>query len=109
MQVLTVTDRALAQIWTLLASRGKPSMGIRIGVRTRGCSGNAYTLEFADGLNPLDEVVAVGDVKVIIDPKAILFLVGSEMDFVEENFQSGFTFKNPNEKGRCGCGESFHV
>ncbi len=109
MQILTVTDRALKQIQTLLESRGKPSVGIRIGVRTRGCSGNAYTLEFADQLNPLDEVVTVGDIKVIVDPKAILFLVGSEMDFVEENFQSGFTFKNPNEKGRCGCGESFHV
>jgi iron-sulfur cluster assembly protein len=84
-------------------------VGIRIGVRTRGCSGNAYTLEFADQLNPLDEVVEIGDIKVIVDPKAILFLVGSEMDFVAENFQSGFTFKNPNEKGRCGCGESFHV
>jgi iron-sulfur cluster assembly protein len=109
MQVLTVTDRALTQIQTLLESRGKPCLGIRIGVRTRGCSGNAYTLEFADQLNPLDEVVTLGDIKVIVDPKAILFLVGSEMDFVEEKFQSGFTFKNPNEKGRCGCGESFHV
>lgn len=109
MQVLTVTERALSQIQTLLKSRGKPCLGIRIGVKTRGCSGNAYTLEFADQLNPLDEVVTLGDIKVIVDPKAILFLVGSEMDFVEENFQSGFTFKNPNEKGRCGCGESFHV
>ena len=109
MQVLTITDQALTQIRALLESRGKPSVGIRIGVRTRGCSGNAYTLEFADQLNPLDEVVEAGDIRVIVDPKAILFLVGSEMDFVEENFQSGFTFKNPNEKGRCGCGESFHV
>ncbi len=109
MQALTVTERALRQIKVLLESRAKPSVGIRIGVRTRGCSGHAYTLEFADQLNPLDEVVDVEDVKVIIDPKAILFLVGSEMDFLEENFQSGFTFKNPNEKGRCGCGESFHV
>lgn len=106
---LTVTPAALNQIKTLLKSREKPSAGIRIGVRTRGCSGYAYTLEFLDISNPQDEVVTVEEVAIFIDPKATLFILGTEMDYVEKNFEAGFTFKNPNEKGRCGCGESFHV
>ena len=106
---LTVTPAALSQIKTLLKSREKPSAGIRIGVRTRGCSGYAYTLEFLDTANLEDEVVTVEEVTIFIDPKAALFILGTEMDYVEKNFEAGFTFKNPNEKGRCGCGESFHV
>jgi len=106
---LTITEAAATQIKVLLNKRGKPSMGIRIGIRTRGCSGHSYTLEYADDLQPMDEVVEQNGVKVIIDPKAILFVLGTEMDFVEEDLESGFKFQNPNEKGRCGCGESFHV
>ncbi len=106
---LTITEAAAIQIKALLDKRGKPSMGIRIGIRTRGCSGHSYTLEYADDLQPMDEVVEHNGVKVIIDPKAILFVLGTEMDFVEEDLESGFKFQNPNEKGRCGCGESFHV
>lgn len=107
--IFTVTEPAQDQIKALLENRGKPSLGIRIGVRQRGCSGNSYTLEYADEINPLDEIVAVGDLKVFIDPKAILFVIGTEMDYKEDKLESGFTFMNPNEKGRCGCGESFHV
>jgi iron-sulfur cluster assembly protein len=107
--VLTLSDAAAERVKELLNSRGKPSLGIRIGVRTRGCSGNAYTLEYADSLNPHDEVIEEKGVKVLIDPKAVIFLIGTQMDFVKEDLQSGFIFKNPNEKGRCGCGESFHV
>lgn len=106
---LTVTPAALTQIKSILQQRNKPSAGIRIGVRTRGCSGYAYTLEFLDEENQQDEVVRLGDVNIFIDPKATLFILGTEMDYVEKNFEAGFTFKNPNEKGRCGCGESFHV
>lgn len=108
-QLLTISDPAIAQIRTLLAGRGKPSEGIRIGVRARGCSGMSYTLEFVDTVEPHDEIVSVEDLKVFIDPKAVLFIIGTEMDFVQEKLNSGFIFRNPNEKGRCGCGESFHV
>ena len=107
--IFTVTDSATKQVRNLLDQRGKPSAGIRIGVRQRGCSGNSYTLEYADEMNPLDEVVRVGDLQIFIDPKAVLFVIGTEMDFKEDQLESGFTFQNPNEKGRCGCGESFHV
>lgn len=106
---MTLTDAAAERVRALLDGRGKPSAGIRIGVRTKGCSGLSYTLEFADEKGPLDEVVEAKGVTVLIDPKAAMFIIGTEMDFVEEKLQSGFVFRNPNEKGRCGCGESFHV
>ena len=83
--------------------------GVRIGVRTKGCSGLSYTLEFADKQEPMDEVIEAHDIKLLVDPKASLFLIGTEMDYEEEKLKSGFVFRNPNEKGRCGCGESFHV
>src|SRR5215467_3506691 len=98
-QVLSVTDAAAERIQSLLARRGKPSAGVRIGVRARGCSGLSYTLEYADEKGKFDEVV---------EDKGVTILV-AEMDYLEEKLQSGFTFRNPNEKGRCGCGESFHV
>lgn len=106
---ITITQAATDRIRTLLAARGKPSVGVRIGVRTKGCSGLSYTVEYADDVGKFDEVVDVGEFKVLIDPKAIMFLIGTEMDYVEDKLKSGFTFRNPNEKGRCGCGESFHV
>ena|SRR5579862_478056 len=106
---LKITPAAAARVKELMDSRGKPSAGIRIGVRARGCSGLSYTIEFADQKNPLDEVVEAEGVTVLIDPKASLFILGSEMDFEQDKLQSGFVFRNPNEKGRCGCGESFHV
>src|SRR5579872_3276427 len=108
-QALTVTEEAAARIQTLLRKRGKPSVGIRIGVRSRGCSGLTYTLEYADEKGKFDEVVEEKGVTILIDPKASMFIIGTKMDFVEDKLQSGFTFINPNEKGRCGCGESFHV
>lgn len=108
-QVMSVTSAAAERVKALIDGRGKPTAGIRIGVRTKGCSGMSYTLEFADAQQPMDEVVETGGVKLLIDPKASLFLIGTEMDYVEEKLKSGFVFTNPNEKGRCGCGESFHV
>jgi iron-sulfur cluster assembly protein len=108
-QVMTVTATAAERIKALIDGRGKPTAGIRIGVRSKGCSGMSYTLEFADSQQPMDEVVEADGVKLLIDPKASLFLIGTEMDYAEEKLKSGFVFRNPNEKGRCGCGESFHV
>jgi iron-sulfur cluster assembly protein len=78
-------------------------------VRTKGCSGLSYTLEYADDKAPSDEVVEAHGVRLLVDPKASLFLIGTEMDYEVEKLKSGFVFRNPNEKGRCGCGESFHV
>ena len=108
-QVMTVTPSAAAQVKALIEKRDKPTVGIRIGVRTKGCSGMSYTLEYADKQEPMDEVVETEGVKLLIDPKASLFLIGTVMDYEEEKLKSGFVFRNPNEKGRCGCGESFHV
>jgi iron-sulfur cluster assembly protein len=107
--IMHLTDAAAAHIRELLDKRGKESAGVRIGVRSAGCSGLAYRLEFADEIDRFDEVVVDKGVTVLVDPKAVMFLIGTEMDYVEEKLRSGFTFTNPNERGRCGCGESFHV
>ena len=107
--MITLTSGAVSQVKALLESRDKPSEGIRIGVRTKGCSGLSYTLEFVDEVQITDEKIKVGDLNIFIDPKATLFLIGTKMDYIEDDLQSGFQFTNPNEKGRCGCGESFHV
>ena len=106
---LQVTPAALERLQMLLDQRDKSSAGIRIGIRTKGCSGLSYTLEYADEKSAFDEVVDIEGITLLIDPKAIMFILGTEMDYVEEQMQSGFVFKNPNEKGRCGCGKSFHV
>lgn len=106
---ITVTPTAEEHVKALLAARDKPSLGVRVGVKSKGCSGLSYTLEYADDQQPFEDVVDTGAVKIFIDPKATLFLIGAEMDYQETDLEEGFTFKNPNEKGRCGCGESFHV
>jgi iron-sulfur cluster assembly protein len=106
---MTISDAAAARVKELMANRDTPAVGLRIGVRNGGCSGLAYTMEFATDQNPMDEVIETMGVKVMIDSKALMFLLGSEMDYSEDKLRSGFTFHNPNEKGRCGCGESFHV
>ena len=107
--MMNVTDAAAERVKSLLQQRGKGSAGVRIGVRTAGCSGLSYTLEYANEKAEFDEIVEDNGVTIFVDPKAVLFLVGTEMDFVEDKLKSGFVFSNPNEKGRCGCGESFHV
>jgi iron-sulfur cluster assembly protein len=108
-QAMKITDAAAARVQALMAKRGKPALGVRIGVRSRGCSGLSYTIEYAEEKGRFDEVVEDKGVTILIDPKATMFIIGTEMDFVEDKLQSGFVFRNPNEKGRCGCGESFHV
>jgi iron-sulfur cluster assembly protein len=107
--IITVTDDAIEQIIILLKSRGKESFGIRIGVKSGGCSGFTYSVEYADSKGQFDEIVEVGDVKILIDPKAIMYIIGTEMEYVEGDFKSGFVFNNPNEKSKCGCGKSFGV
>lgn len=108
-QILQLTERAAERIRVLLEARDRPALGIRIGVKKKGCSGNAYTLEYADEKGSHDEVIEQHGLTILIDPKAVMFILGTEMDYTEDALQSGFSFKNPNEKGRCGCGESFHV
>jgi iron-sulfur cluster assembly protein len=107
--LLTITEAAAQRVKALLEGRGTPTYGIRIGIRSKGCTGFSYTLEFADEKGPYDDSVEAHGIKVLIDPKAVMFLLGSTMDYVEDKLTSGFVFQNPNEKGRCGCGESFHV
>lgn len=107
--IITLTDAAVERVRYLLDKRGKPSLGIRVGIRPTGCSGHSYMVEYADDKGPHDEVVEDKGVTVLIDPQAAMYLVGSKMDYVVEKLHSGFVFENPNEKGRCGCGESFRV
>jgi iron-sulfur cluster assembly protein len=108
-QILTLTENAIKHVRELLEKRSKPSIGIRVGVKSGGCSGMKYFIEYADQQNPYDEVIKSDDLTILIDPKALMYLFGSEMDYVTEEFKSGFTFTNPNEKGKCGCGSSFSV
>lgn len=107
--LITLTDQAAERVRALIAKSDKPVLGLRIGVKTRGCSGLSYSVEYAEEQKKFEDVVEDKGVKIFIDPTAVMFLIGSEMDYVEEQFRTGFVFKNPNEKGRCGCGESFSV
>ena len=108
-QIMALTGAAATQVKVLLAQRGKDSLGIRIGIKSGGCSGLKYFVEYADEKGHFDEIIIDKGVNVLIDPKALMYLLGTEMDYMEEKFKSGFTFTNPNEKGKCGCGSSFNV
>lgn len=105
---VTMTERAAKHVANFLARRGK-GVGVRLGVRTSGCSGLAYKLEYADTVNPDDREFESHGVKIFVDPKSLVYLDGTELDFVREGLNEGFKFNNPNEKDRCGCGESFRV
>jgi iron-sulfur cluster assembly protein len=105
---ITMTPAAQEHVIKHLAHRGH-GLGIRLGVKTTGCSGLSYVLEFVDEQKPEDQVFASGDAKLFIDPKSLTYLDGTELDFVKEGLNEGFQFKNPNVKDECGCGESFHV
>jgi len=107
--IITLTDAAAARVKELMARSDSPVQGLRVGVNTRGCSGLSYVVEYAREQKKFEDVVEDKGVRIFIDPTAVMFLLGSEMDYVEDKFHSGFVFNNPNEKGRCGCGESFHV
>ena len=106
--MVTLTEAAAKHVTAFLAKRGK-GVGLRLGVKTSGCSGMAYKLEFADAIAADDQVWESYGVKVIVDTKSLPYIDGTELDFVKEGLQSGFKFKNPNEKEHCGCGKSFKV
>jgi iron-sulfur cluster assembly protein len=105
---VTMTASAADRVRSFLANRGK-GLGLRLGIKTTGCSGLAYVLEFVDDLNEDDQMFEIDDVNVIIDAKSLVYLDGVELDFVKEGLNEGFKFTNPNAKGECGCGESFNV
>ena len=105
---ITLTDAAASRVQTFLANRGD-GLGVRLGVKTSGCSGLAYVLEFVDELDEDDEVFEDHGVKVIIDSKSLVYLDCTEMDYVKDGLNEGFKFNNPNIKDECGCGESFKV
>ena len=105
---ITITESAATRVKGFLDNRGK-GIGLRVGVKTTGCSGMAYTIEFADQIDQDDTVFEERGVKIIVDPKCLMYLDGTELDFAKEGLNEGFKFINPNEKARCGCGESFSV
>ncbi|HZE59279.1 MAG TPA: iron-sulfur cluster assembly protein IscA [Burkholderiales bacterium] len=106
--MITLTENAAKHVQSYLAKRGK-GVGLRVGVRTSGCSGMAYKLEFADNVNSEDVLFDSHGVKVIVDPKSLPYLHGTELDYTREGLNEGFKFRNPNVKDECGCGESFNV
>jgi len=105
---ITLTERAARHVSTFISKRGK-GVGLRLAVQTSGCSGMAYKLEFADAVVPTDARFESNGVTVFVDPRSLAYLDGTELDFVREGLNEGFRFNNPNEKDRCGCGESFRV
>lgn len=107
--IIQVTDRAAQRVKELLEKRDQPSVGIKVGVKSGGCSGLAYTFEYADQKEPFDEAITEKGVTILVDSKAVMYIIGTTLDFVDEKVKSGFVFINPNEKARCGCGESFTV
>ena len=108
-QVITLSDRAAERVKEIMAQAKDRIIGVRVGVASGGCAGMSYVMEYAKKVNPNDEIIEDKGVKVLIDPKAIMYLLGTEMDYKKEELSSTFVFKNPNETERCGCGESFKI
>ena len=108
-KVIKLSDNAAKRIKEILSKANKPTIGVRVGVKSGGCAGMSYVMEYAQEIKPNEEVIEDKGVKVLIDPNAIMYLLGTEMDFRVEKFSSQFVFKNPNETDRCGCERSFKV
>ena len=108
-QVMRLTDAAAMRIKDVMARAERPVAGVRVGVKNGGCAGMEYTMEYATSVNPTDEVVEDKGVKILVDPKAVLFLLGTEMDYKTEKLSAQFVFKNPNQTSACGCGESVQL
>ena len=107
--IIKLSDNAANRIKEIMSSAEKNALGVRVSVKSGGCAGMSYIMEYAQDIKPNEEVIEDKGVKVLIDPKAIMYLLGTEMDYKQEKFSSQFVFKNPNETERCGCGESFKV
>ena len=108
-QIMKLTDAAAVRVKEIMSNADKPVIGLRIGVKNGGCAGMEYTMEWAEDQKPFDEVVEDKGVKVLIDAKAMMFLLGTEMDFQQTTLKSGFVFNNPNQVSACGCGESVQL
>lgn len=108
-KIVTLTPAALERARYLISKATEPVLGLRIGVKTKGCSGMSYFVEYAKEQKPMEDIIEEQDVKIFIDPPALMYLLGVTVDYIEDKMGSQFTFNNPNEKGRCGCGESFHL
>ena len=108
-QVITLSDNAANRIKEIMSKAEKNLVGLRVGVKSGGCAGMSYIMEYTKEVKPNDEVIEDKGVKLFVDPGAIMYLLGTEMDYKKEQFSSSFIFKNPNETERCGCGESFKV
>ena len=108
-QVITLSDRAAERVKEIMAQAKEPIIGLRVGVASGGCAGMSYVMEYAKEINPNDEIIEDKGVKVFIDSAAVMYLLGTEMDYKKDNFSTTFTFNNPNETERCGCGESFKI
>ena len=108
-QVIKLSDNAANRIKEIMSKADDKTIGVRVGVKSGGCAGMSYVMEYAKEINPSDEIIEDKGVKVFVDPGAIMYLLGTEMDYKKEEFSSTFVFKNPNETERCGCGESFKI
>ena len=108
-KAMSLTEAAATRVKEIVAAADKPIVGVRVGVKNGGCAGMSYTMEFAEAVAANDEVVEDKGVKLLIDPKALLFLLGAEMDFKVDKLSASFVFKNPNETSACGCGESVAI
>ena len=107
--LITLTENAATHVRALVDKGGDGVIGIRIGIKTAGCSGMKYQVDYAYNRKPFEDAITDKGVTVLVDPAAVMFIIGSEMDWSEDKFSSGFVFNNPNETARCGCGESFSV
>ena len=108
-QVITLSDNAANRIKEIMSKAEKDLVGLRVGVKSGGCAGMSYIMEYTKEVKPNDEIIEDKGVRLFVDPGAIMYLLGTEMDYKKEQFSSSFIFKNPNETERCGCGESFKV
>ena len=108
-QIIKLSNNAASRIKEIMSSADNSTIGVRVGVKTGGCAGMSYIMEYANEIKPNEEIIEEKGVKVLIDPNAVMYLLGTEMDYKKEELSSTFVFKNPNETERCGCGESFKV